>query len=161
MRCISLWQPWGSAMTVRRHPGGPMLKGVETRGWAPAKDAIGQRMAIAAAKTQKDPETKELLRDWWMARVKRQGGYRACFEAAGLTDWERLPFGAVLAHGILTRVVPSEKLVHELDGIEQDWGNYRPGRFGWVFEDMQVLAQPVPIVGKQGIFWWDGKEVAA
>jgi hypothetical protein len=161
MRCISLWQPWASAMTVRRSIGGGMLKAVETRGWAPAKDAIGQRMAIAAAKTQRDPDTGEKLSAWWMERVKRQGGYRACFEAAGFTDWETLPFGAVVAHGMLARVVESEKLVNELDAIEQDWGDYGPGRYGWVFEDMQVLVRPVPIVGKQGIFWWGGEEVAA
>lgn len=159
MRCISLWQPWASAMMVPRELEAGMIKRIETRGWAPDKSAIGQRMAIAAAKTQKDMDTKEPLRDWWMENVKRKGGYRACFEKAGLTDWERLPFGAVLGHGLLVDVVPTEELLPTLaaDWIEKDWGNYRPGRFGWVFADMVVLPAPVPVVGRQGIFWWEEK----
>jgi len=157
MRCISLWQPWASAMTVMRSGTQIPLKRVETRDWAPHPDAIGQRLAIAAAKTQKDPETKGKLSDWWMANVKRKGGYRACFEVAGFNNWEDLPFGAVVAHGILTRVEPTEKLRLEVDAIEQEWGDYGPGRFGWVLEDVQVLPVPVPVVGRQGIYWWEEK----
>jgi hypothetical protein len=147
VRAISLWQPWASAMAVLRPGTDRALKSVETRGWRPVPEMIGQRLAICAAKTQRDPETGAKLSDWWMEHVKRRQGYRACFEMAGFTDWESLPFGAVLCHGVLAGVHPTEKLVHEIDAIEKDWGNYAPGRYGW-----EQIAQPrrKPLAGASG-----------
>jgi hypothetical protein len=150
-------------MAVRRPMGG-MLKRFETRGWQPDPGMIGQRLAICAAKTQVDPDTREKLRDRWMALVKRKVGYCACFSVAGFDNWDDLPFGAVLCHGVLTRVVPTEKLLGEFaaqrDPFEEDWGNYSPGRFGWELSEVVVLARPIPIIGRQGVFWWDEKEAA-
>lgn len=156
MRCITLHQPWASAMFVPRTVGGGMLKRIETRGWRPAEDMIGERLAIAAGKA----DTPK-LRAWWMEHVKRQSGFRACFEKMGFHDWTDLPRGAVLGHGRLARVESTEKLRVLVDSIEQAFGDYTAGRFGWVIEDLVVLPQPVPIVGRQGIYWWDEKEVAA
>lgn len=161
MRALSLWQPWASAMTVLRPGTQQRLKRFETRSWAPAPECVGQRLAICAAKTQCDPDTRKKLNLWWMELVKRQPNYCAAFAAAGFENWEDLPFGAVVCHGILSRVVPTDELIAgELlrDTIEKTWGDYSSGRFAWELSDVVVLDVPRPIVGRQGLFWWDEQE---
>lgn len=34
------------------------------------------------------------------------------------------------------------------------FGDYSPGRFGWVMEDVQELDEPIPAKGKQGLWDW-------
>ena len=43
MKTISLWQPYASLIAAGE-------KTIETRGWAPPKGVMGQRIAIHAAK---------------------------------------------------------------------------------------------------------------
>lgn len=164
MRCISLWQPWASAMTVMRPEGwiraGEPLKRFETRDWAPSKDMIGERLAIAATKAEKPrgPDGKVVdLRAWWMENVKRKHGYAEAFAAAGFNDWTDLPFGKVVCHGMLARVEKGEdlRMRGETDAIEREWGNYDRGRFGWELRDLVVLKVPAPVVGRRGVFLWD------
>ena len=45
MNCISLWQPWATAIALG-------LKTIETRSWPAPKSAIGHPLAIAAATRQ-------------------------------------------------------------------------------------------------------------
>lgn len=82
-----------------------------------------------------------------------------------------LPFGAIVAVGTLTNVLPTrdapgidelrfaEKAVIpdmiERAGLrwtERDMGNYESGRFAWLFDDIRPLSEPVPFKGKQGFF---------
>ena len=36
--------------------------------------------------------------------------------------------------------------------MEEALGNYGPGRFGWILDDITMLAEPVPFRGMQGLF---------
>lgn len=128
MKALSLWQPWASAIVLG-------WKRVETRHWSTRYRGA---LAIHAAKrwTAKERE------DW--AALSRAEGFDA-------SSYE-LPLGALIATVCLVDVVPTEKLVGEISDQEQRWGNYAPGRFGFVFEGLIKLPEPVPFKGMQGFF---------
>lgn len=33
-----------------------------------------------------------------------------------------------------------------------DLGDYRDGRYGWIFENLRPLEEPIPYRGEQGLF---------
>ncbi len=164
MRCLSIHQPWASLIAIG-------AKRVETRHW---ETRYRGPVAIHAAKTLRGID--ELPGDCegkyedgciygyiggYQAWYERGKGGRAYLEL-GAREME-LPLGAVVAVAHLTACVPSEMVLFSntltWDGIhlvcpleEQHFGNYEPGRFGWVLADVTPLAVPIPCRGQQGLF---------
>lgn len=66
----------------------------------------------------------------------------------GLID---LPLGAIVATAQLIDVLPIERVSPTVSSQELAWGNYAPGRFGWLFDAVTPI-QPVPFRGGQGFF---------
>ena len=154
---LTLHQPWASLLATGR-------KRIETRSWAPPGRLIGARFAIHAAQTS-------LPRDLSPDAI-------AAFEAAlGLPKvrWpSHLPFGAVVCLGKLTGAykvgawMPGDDLILLCAAIsgsepmssarlhvdEKHFGDYRPGRWLWVFEDVAKVEPPVPVKGCQRIWYW-------
>jgi hypothetical protein len=135
---ISLWEPWASALA-----GG--FKLIETRHW-PFPYSLPRPLAIHAAK-HRAPK-----RDAWFEEEVA--------EKIGLDYWT-MPRGAIVAVATLVdcaKVMPNGTLktargrVIELSDREEYFGNYEPGRFGWVFENVRKLEAPVPFKGRQGLF---------
>ena len=127
MRCISLWQPWASAVALG-------LKRIETRHWS--TNYTG-KLAIHAAKrwTGDERDTAAMF--------------------AGLYDLRLAapPLGAIVATARLVRCDRSEDILRRGIGkMEEALGNYGPGRFGWILDDITMLAEPVPFRGMQGLF---------
>ena len=134
MRAISLWQPWASAIPLG-------LKRIETRHWS---TAFRGELAIHAAK-RFGPEEREF------AQVERTLGRLP----------ERLPLGAIVAVVTLRDVRSTDELVTEgIGAIEKLYGNYEPGRFGWLLSEIRPLREPVPCTGRQG-FWTLPDDTAA
>jgi len=127
MKAVTLTQPWATAVARG-------VKRIETRGWS-----TGYRgwLAIHAAK------------GWTVA--DREFALEAAFPYLGLYP-EQYPRGVVVCVAKLVDVRPVEKLPRV---SVEDWlfGNFEPGRFGWVLEDVYAFGEPVPAVGKQGL--WD------
>lgn len=129
MKCISLWQPWASAIALGH-------KRVETRSWStPYRGPI----AIHAAKR-------------WDVN---QRAFHATEVAVKRLPAE-LPFGAIVAVAVLTEIVPIGQLrlldAFAMGCVERLYGDYSDGRFGWVLHDIKALADPVPFKGMQGLF---------
>ena len=127
MRCLSLWQPWASAVALG-------LKRIETRHWS--TNYTG-KLAIHAAKrwTGDERDTAAMF--------------------AGLYDLRLAspPLGAIVATARLVRCDRSEDILRRGIGeMEEAFGNYGPGRFGWILDDIAMLAEPVPFRGMQGLF---------
>ena len=124
---LSLTQPWASAMALG-------LKRIETRSWS---TALRGPIAIHASK-----------------------GFPLAAKAFALCEAypyikhepEWFPRGAIVAVGVLSDVVPTEILLPHLMPQEEFWGNYEPGRFGWVFDRILPLLAPVPATGRLGIW---------
>lgn len=126
MKAISLWQPWASAIAQG-------IKTIETRGW-PTK--YRGPLAIHAARKwtadQKDFATHEFM----CGRLR--GG--------------RMPLGAIVAVCELVDCKPSGELETTVSAVERLWGNFDPGRFGWILANVRPLPAPVPYIGRQGFF---------
>lgn len=127
MKALSLWQPWASAMAIG-------LKRIETRHWRTNYRGL---LAIHASKRWQREE-----REW-------------ATELAKLHDAPQLacpPLGAIVATGVLVDIRRTENVLSAISETEEMFGNYAPGRFAWIFEDIRPLAVPFPCKGAQGFF---------
>ena len=124
-------QPWASLVALG-------AKRVETRSWTAPADLVGQRIAIHANKTKE--------------------GLKLC-EREPFSDYvpdrEDLPLGAIVCTAVLDRCAEiTEKSAGELERAHPDefsFGDYTPGRFAWVFRDVERLDEPVEFKAHQGI----------
>ena len=130
MRAISLWQPWATAVAVGS-------KHIETRHWA---TAYRGPLVIHAAKRW-DREQREFASvEMSLGRLPR-----------------RVPLGALVAVCRLADCIPTEDLMAARSAfgvtpIERIYGNYEPGRFGWLLEDIRALPEPIGFRGGQSFF---------
>lgn len=126
MKCISLWQPWASAIPLG-------LKKIETRGWT---TKVRGRIGIHASRRWSAPEREFAAVEHALGRLPA-----------------RLPLGAVVATAVLHEVkTTAELLALGIDPVERIYGDYGTGRFGWLLRDVVPLAEPIPWKGKQGWF---------
>lgn len=138
VKAVSLHQPWASLMAVG-------AKGVETRGWATNHRGP---LAIHAAK---NTSNFALLHDFKFCEP---------LAAAGLVTYDenyrfvshRLPLGALVSVGKLVDCRPTASLVKTISERERGYGDYDPGRWGWMFEAMQALPSPIPFRGALQLF---------
>lgn len=148
MRTISLWQPWATAIVIG-------LKTIETRGWS---TEVRGRIAIHATKARSGYLGKGAARvrvdfaerfNFFVSDV----GFGVKFAAAGVTDFEDLPFGAIVATVELADCVPVEEMKRRgLAPAQAVWGDYSPGRFAWILRDVRAIPVPIPFHGAQGFF---------
>lgn len=126
IKCISLWQPWATAIA-----NGSKL--VETRHWEIKHRGL---LLIHAAKK------KTHLLDYETRRI------------AGIQDYEQLPLGALVAVADLYDCKPTYELLRGGNFLlrEQYLGNYGDGRYGWMLRNVRALPEPIPYKGAQGLF---------
>lgn len=131
--CLSLYQPWASALAPP--PGKRRLKRNETRGHAPPRDLVGLRFVIHAA-------LREVYVPLWMERI--------CY-AANLPP-DSLPRGVALGTAVLEsiRQMPEARPSDGNDRIAGDWSD---GRYALLFEKHEPFPKPIPLSGRQGVFW--------
>lgn len=144
MYAISLRQPWASLIALR-------IKTIDTKAWSPPRSEVGRRIGIHASRTvitnrnQMDPET-------WDTMVKIYG-----------IEWSReLPKGAMVATALL-------KSAHRVLGIKEGrahlagtnrtvstdpHGDYSPGRWLWILEDVMPINPPVETSGRGPLWVW-------
>jgi hypothetical protein len=142
VKAISLWQPWATLVACG-------AKRIETRSWpTPYRGPL----AIHAAKRWTIDE-QVLLSD---------PHFRAAL-AVALQEkvWQgpNLPLGSVVALATLRDCLPTTpanlaRLGIAEDPWEAEFGNYAPGRFMWVLEDVLSVV-PIPARGAQGLWDWE------
>lgn len=125
MKAISLWQPWASAIALN-------LKRNETRGRL--THYRGPLAIHAALRWQADQQE-------FAALERRLGRLPA-----------RLPFGAIVAVARLVACRPTWEVLPTIRPIEKLYGNYGPGRYAWILDEVLALERPVPYRGSQGFF---------
>ncbi len=86
----------------------------------------------------------------------REPFYSALTPLAG----QALPLGVIVA---LCRVVAVERmtagLIAAVPQLERSFGDYRPGRWMWMLEDVHPLPEPIPAKGEMGLWeWWEMPE---
>lgn len=128
MKTISLYQPWASAMALG-------LKLIETRG---TQIHHRGRCAIHAAKK-------------WTEELEDETNDFAYI--LGAPKLVGAPRGVIVAVGTIVDCKPTTLLRDSISNQERMLGNYADGRFGWIFEDIVALEEPIPYRGQQG--QWD------
>ncbi len=127
MKAISLWQPWATAMAIG-------LKRIETRHRQCSYRGL---LAIHASKR-------------WQREEREWAQELAELHAAPVLAAP--PLGMIVAIGRLVRIRRTDEILSEISETEEMFGNYAPGRFAWLFEDITALPEPVPCKGAQGFF---------
>ncbi len=152
MKTLTLTQPWASLVACG-------AKRIETRSW---QTAYRGPLAIHAAKgfpayakdLAKCRKIVDLLTPHLGSKSERE--YLI-----------RMPFGSVVATCTLVDILPVES-VGCLSGVFDDhptldteqeryFGNYDPGRFGWVLENVKPLPSPDPCRGALSLWDWDAE----
>lgn len=141
MKAISLWQPWASLIAAG-------IKLVETRSWP-----IERRgpLAIHAAKHRLTRRQVDAMRRELHEVTALLYPDKYC-SVHPLMMLDALPYGAVVAivHVIACR--DTNEVRERVSAQERMCGDFRPGRFAWMFERVQKLRSPVACRGAQGIF---------
>lgn len=131
MRALTLTQPWAQLMADGR-------KLIETRSWRPPFTLRkGEVFAIHAAKGWR-PEDALAAFDW---------GYDIDTPGA-------LPRGAIVALVEFRGCYPIElfEVSPEFTAEEATYGDYSPGRFGWVTRPVLKLDEPIACRGALGLW---------
>lgn len=74
---------------------------------------------------------------------------------SSIEDIARLPHGAIVGEVTLVDCVPIEQLYGSSYDTRQEraFGDWSPGRFGWIMAYKRAFANPINVRGKQGL--WD------
>jgi len=125
-KALSLREPWASLIAY-----GP--KRIETRSWRTNYRGPLYIHASLGRIDQSDPHIRELLEL--------------------LPGWEPA-YGLVLCKCLLTDCLPMDGafLSALSDPVERLCGEYAPGRFAWMIQDVQPLDMPFPAKGRLGLW---------
>jgi hypothetical protein len=69
-------------------------------------------------------------------------------------QWKDLPKGCIIAVVRIVDCVPTGDMTQKQIEIERYFGDYAPGRYAWILDDIQPLPEPIPAKGKQGLWEW-------
>lgn len=125
MKALSLWQPWASLIADEE-------KRIETRSWRPPEWLLHKWLAIHAAK-----------------KIDKDFAYQCGYGANGIL----CPRGAIVAVVWLDSWIRfNPENTEYISDDEKRYGDFEEGRFGWQFAEIRKLPEPLPIIGRQGIF---------
>ncbi len=151
MKTITLTQPWSQLVSLG-------AKKIETRSWSsPYRGELAIHAAKAFPGWARDcvyePPFREALAPYFAS---------VATSLRRLEDY--LPLGCVLATCRLANVLPTEVLDNEnnvfsvslepLSEQERVFGDYSPGRFAWILEDVKLFPEPIPAKGALGLWEW-------
>lgn len=148
MKALSLWQPHASLVGRGKIH--------ETRSW---QTSYRGPIAIHAAQRWTGIERDFCLNDPFCRVLEREGLLEITRDKFDF----RLPLGAIIATAYLARIIPTEHCytvdlrmplgnAYYIDPTDYLFGNYEKGRFAWKLEKVQILAEPIPYRGAQGLF---------
>ena len=136
MKALTLTQPWATLVGIG-------AKRIETRSWATKHRG---KLAIHAAKGY-PADARQLC---------YQPPFRDVLLKEGYFSAELLLRGHIIA---VCSLVACEKMTEPLIDMvpepERSFGDYRPGRFMWMVEDVQPLYVPISAKGALGLWEWD------
>jgi len=131
VKVLSLREPWVALIAEGK-------KRIETRSWQTRYRGPLYLHASAAKISQKDPHIRELL---------------------ALIPGVQMHYGHIVCRCVLADCLPmDEAFLREMEHhpVERLCGEYAPGRFAWMLEDIKVLNQPIPAKGMLGLWEWKG-----
>lgn len=141
MKALTLTQPWATLVAIG-------AKQYETRSWS---TAYRGPLAIHAAKGWKRDDWELCEEEPFAAILSASRRYpKAIYEPK--EDRKLLPLGVIVATAQLVACVRTEDFGSVPDP-ERSFGNYEPGRFVWVLENVQRIEGPL-VKGSLGLWEW-------
>lgn len=135
LRGLTIRQPWASLIALG-------VKTIETRSWA---TSYRGPLVIHAGKRR--PTVLE-------AMLLYEAG--VCSHLAVPFVWAKteplVPYGAIVATCELVDVIPTYPHMAVRWPDQMPYGDFTPGRFAWVLENIEPLAVPVPAKGRLGLW---------
>lgn len=141
MKALTIIQPWATLIASGH-------KMNETRSW---KTNYRGEVLIHAGKNPKDYTSGVYIDD-------PDGPY---FHEAGITpnNFEELPRGSIIGKATLVNCIHINKELRDhlkrSNPAEYAFGDYRIGRYAWVFENPVLFEKPIPVRGRQGLWNWE------
>ncbi|MFA5169832.1 MAG: ASCH domain-containing protein [Candidatus Paceibacterota bacterium] len=165
MKAITVIQPWTSLIALGE-------KKIETRSW---KTNYRGPLAIHASKTI-PTYAKEICKGFpfWQVLIEKYADKNLKVKTYAFGHPQEIEFtkGMIIAtcnlvdcckircirpvkrdgEVIMTAFIESKNSLIEVSGNELSFGDYTPGRYAWILEDVKILDNPIPAKGQQG-FW--------
>ncbi|MBD2683330.1 MULTISPECIES: ASCH domain-containing protein [Nostoc] len=136
IKAISLHQPWASLIPMG-------LKKYETRSWS---TSYRGPLLICAAKKTSTPQ--KLTHNYLFEKYQQ-----ILVDTDNYIEWDDLPFGCAVALVELTACISmTQAFINQQSLSELDTGDWRIGRMAWKLDNIRRIVQPIPIIGKQGLF---------
>lgn len=152
MKALTLIQPWASLVALGE-------KKIETRGWKTSYR--GPLLIHAGKKIEKNICDIE--------------PFYSVLRSHGIDSFEKLPTGVIIAKCKLVDCVKmagysidsSFRVINAtlgngqfIDGNEVEFGDYAPGRYAWILEDVEILKEPILVKGKLSIWEYDSSNIS-
>jgi len=148
MKAITITQPWATLIAIG-------AKSIETRSWStehrgPLAIHSAKRLGwVGGMKGYRKICASEPFRTMLQARAAEH--VRVDRSPDEQTEAPPTPMGCVIAFCELVEVVPVTQLKN-LSAHEKAFGDYTPGRFGWILNHVRILPKPIPAKGKLGLW---------
>lgn len=152
MKCLSIIEPFATLIAIKE-------KKIETRSW---KTNYRGRIAIHVSKNI-DKEGKESCLKSEFFKVLDN---KYIFKNGNNKIQYNFNFGSIIAIGDLVDCVQMEELYEDyailksgikVEGNEFIFGDYTPGRYAWIIDNIQLLDKPIEVKGHLGL--WDYNEI--
>lgn len=144
VKAISLWEPWASLMRTG-------AKTIETRSW-PTRYRGPLLICAAVRKNLRDLDGLLLDPDFQEGLAPLLDDPLLRLTLARRVESHHLLFGMAVALVTVVDCCPTESLLYRPEiETQESFGDFSPGRFGWVTKDLRRFA-PFPITGRQGLF---------
>lgn len=153
MMCISLHQPWASALFVPDETSWHAVKLHETRGRPMPNHYNHHWVGIHAAKNQAIHTRRA-----WAQLVEASPQTKVLFGDEGFAKFEDLPFGCVIGKVMFSQSISADRYAGSKDPT-MAWGDYSKGRFAWPVVQFELFETPIQTLGRQG--WFDVDLTAA
>ena len=146
MKAITLTQPWATLIVVG-------AKLIETRSWF---TTCRGRIAIHAAKNFPEYAQHLCFREPFRLFLEEYVDLNKTYLGR-----HRFPSGAIIATCRLVNCFKILDGTYRVGGIhippgepEQSFGDYTPGRYAWILDDVRRLPEPIPARGALGLWEW-------
>ena len=139
MKALTLYQPWATLVAIG-------AKKIETRSWI---TNYRGKLAVHAGR-----ERRFLIPDFHIYEDPFYGITTLVPEEIRKHP-ENLVLGCIVAICDLVRVdFINEGYYKYIPWEERAFGDYTPGRYAWILENVEALENPVPVKGRQGLWEW-------
>lgn len=149
MKAITIWQPYASLIMIG-------AKQFETRSWS--TDYRGP-VVVHAAKRWDEDRHADCLR---VADALRDSTFRLQSASEEQIRLFYMPMGDTLGKALgVVQLVGCDSMLDGGSPLENEFGDFGPGRYGWECAEPKAFEQPISQVGKQGLWIPDAHVVTA